>query len=289
MNIEIKELNIQTELGHYLTAYSFSSRKNIGRTMVISSATGVLQKYYSKFASYFAAQGFQVYTFDYFGIGKSGSDSSSLKKNKTTLTSWGANDQAAVVEFAKKQNQKSSITLVTHSIGGQLLGFNPLYGLFDSVVMVASQSGYWKLFKGVHKLKMWFFWYVLIPTLTPLFGYFPSKKLGLFENLPKHMVYEWAKWGKKKEYMLQFYDKTSYFFNKIELPLLSWSFTKDSFAPKNTVDWLTAQFSNANITREHYIPKKGSEHAKHFGFFKPSFEVPLWEKTLRWILNETKK
>ncbi len=278
-------MTVQTPKGYSLSATVFFSKNDIGQTLIISSATGVLQKYYSKFASFFANHGFTVYTFDYRGIGKSVGNEAHLKKLSVDLKSWGQNDQAAVVAFAKSKEPNSLLTLVTHSVGGQLIGFNPNHHLLDKVVMVASQSGYWKDFKGIHLPKMWLLWYAIIPALTPMFGYFPSKKLGLFENLPKNMVYEWAKWGKKKEYMMYFHNKEDYFFDAVEIPILSWSFPFDSFAPKKTVDWMTAQYKNARIKRVHHISSNQTGHVKHFGFFKPTFKESLWKQTQQWILT----
>jgi len=287
LEVAAKELEIQTEKGHQLSAVKFFSEISINQTIVISSATGVLQKYYFKFARYFAAKGFTVYTFDYYGIGKSANSTSALINNKTTLKNWGQNDQAAVVAFAKEANTDASLTLITHSVGGQLLGFNSNHNLIDKVLLVASQTGYWKQFKGLHQIKMLLFWYVFIPFITPIFGYFPAKKMGLFENLPKQMVYEWASWGKQKNYMMYFYNKSEYFFDVLKIPMLALSFSKDEFAPKNAVDWLANQYKNAPINRIHHSPKKREKHVGHFGFFTSSFKDPLWEQTHQWILTNT--
>lgn len=197
MKIQIKEITLPTPNGNDIGVVKFSSKKELKETVVISSATGVLQRYYAKFAEYLAIKGCTVYTFDYSGIGKS-IDNRKLLKKQSNLKSWGSNDQATVVAFAKCENRESQLTLITHSVGGQLLGFNPHFNKIDKIIMVASQGGYWKDFKGIHLIKMWLFWYILIPGLTPIFGYFPSKKIGLFENLPKNMAYEWASWGRKK-------------------------------------------------------------------------------------------
>lgn len=282
--MEPQEFSIVTDKGHSLSAARFAGTDKVQKTIIISSATGVLQGYYRKFAAYFAALGYTVYTFDYHGIGKSDSKIEQLKRNTSDLKSWGSMDQAAIVAYAKKQQPYNSIILITHSVGGQILGFNNNYGLVDKVVLVAAQSGYWKYFKGWHNLKMWLLWYAVIPGMTPAFGYFPSKKLGLFENLPKHMVYEWSKWGKHREYMMHFYNEQEYFFDKLDVPLLSWSFPKDHFAPKETVDWLTSQYKNAKVERIHHVPAKSQlNKLKHFGFFRERFKDTLWKKTEEWI------
>lgn len=285
MKVEVQEIMIATERGYRIAAHRFSSGNDIEKTLVISSATGVLQKFYSKFASFYAAQGFVVYTFDYCGIGKSRSSIAELKKTDVNLTDWGQNDQAGVLAFAKSEHPNTELILVTHSIGGQLIGLNPNYHMLDKVIMVGSQSGYWKDFKGLHTPKMWLFWYGVIPVLTTLFGYFPAEKFRLFANLPKNMAYEWAKWGRQKEYMMSFYDKQSYFFDAINIPILSLSFPKDAFAPKKTVDWLSDQYENARVTRVHYRPEKEGKQPGHFGFFRPEFREPLWERSVQWILN----
>ena len=253
--------------------------------MVISSATGVLQKYYAKFARFFASKGVVVYTFDYHGIGKSNSSESALKKNTSNVVSWGQNDQATIVALAKKEHPNSKLVLVAHSIGGQLLGFNPNYHMIDKVVLVASQTGYWKYFKGLHIIKMWLFWYLILPVFTSIFGYFPAKKLGLFENLPKQLVYEWASWGKQPDYLMHFFNEQNYQFNKFEMPILSLSFSKDSFAPKAAVDWLTKQYNKATVQRVHHEAGKKERHIKHFGFFKSWAQEPFWEQCLNYILD----
>lgn len=285
MEAQVKELSIQTVDGYSIAVSKFFIKPYSNHALVISSATGVLQKYYSHFASFCASKGVVVYTFDYSGIGKSVSSTRDLKKHSGNLKNWGQQDQASVVALARQEYPEASITLMTHSVGGQILGFNPNHHLLDKVIMVACQSGYWKYFKGFHGLKMWLFWYGLIPFITPLFGYFPAKKLGLFENLPKNMVYEWASWGKKAAYMMHFQNK-DYLFDEIELPILSWSFPNDSFAPRKTVDWLAKQYKNAHVTRLHY-PAEKQKQPGHFGFFKPSFKELLWEQNLNFILTNS--
>ncbi len=284
--MESQELSIPTEKNHVVSATRFGNSNSLKKTIVISSATGVLQGYYKKFASHFASLGFVVYTFDYSGIGKSGSQIEKLRANTSDLKSWGSVDQAAVLKHAEKHEKGNELILITHSVGGQVLGFNKRFEAIDKIILVASQSGYWEYFKGWHYPKMWLLWFVIIPVLTPLFGYFPSKKLGLFENLPKEMVYEWAKWGRQEQYFMHYYNEENYFFNKIRVPLLSFSFPKDHFAPKETVDWLTAQYKNAKTERIHYkVAANEVDNLKHFGFFREAFKGSLWKKTEEWILT----
>jgi len=282
--ISKEEIFVKTSKEYSLAATRISSSHTNNKTLVISSATGVLQKYYFKIADYFAKSGYIVYTFDYYGIGKSGSKIEALKKNTITLSEWGSIDQATIIDFAKNEFPQNKITLLTHSVGGQVLGFNPNYKYINNIITVASQGGFWKHFQGLHKPKMWLFWHGMIPVLTPIFGYFPAKKIGLFENLPRKVVYEWAKWGQHQDYMMGHYDFEDIYFGKIEVPMLILSFPRDSYAPKRSVDWLADQYINAKIDRKHIIPENsGLEEIGHFGFFREKFSDSLWKMTLEWI------
>ena len=280
------DLYINTPLEHDIGTTLFKPKNSINKSIIISSATGVLQHYYYKFASHFSEIGYTVYTFDYYGIGKSSSNPTKLKQNTIDLKAWGENDQASVINYAKSKNPDHKIIVITHSIGGQILAFNKSISQIDAIITVASQSGYWKHWKGYERFRMLFFWYAMIPGLTPLFGYFPAKKIKLFENLPKQMVYQWQRWGKHKDYMLSEFDFENLQLKNYYKHLLSLSFPKDEYASKKSVDWLANKFSNAKIDRRHIIPKDiGIENIGHFGFFRSKFKDSLWKMTHQWIEN----
>jgi len=275
---------IPTRAGHALTGTLFIPENPIGQSLLISSATGMLRRFYHAFSKHFASKGYTVLTFDYWGIGDSGGTPRALKGNRFDLAHWGSNDQAGAVRFLKSVTPEDSLSLVTHSIGGQICGFNPEHQEIDRILMVASQTGYWGLFEDWHKYKMWFFWHVMIPWTTPLFGYFPAGHLGLFENLPRGMAYQWRRWGKRPEYMMAFRNP-DYLFDHLKMPILSLSFPGDDLAPPRTVDWLAHQYPNAEVRRVHYTQE--GKNPGHFGYFRPRFEKTLWSYTHQWITKGT--
>ena len=278
------DLKINTPQGHQLGLTIFKPEISIHKSIIISSATGVLQHYYYKFATYFSELGYTVYTFDYSGIGKSNINTTELKQNTVDLKAWGENDQTTIVGYAKTQNPKNKLIVITHSIGGQILAFNKHNSQIDAIITVASQSGYWKLWKGFERFKMFTFWHVLIPILTPIFGFFPSKKFGLFENLPKDMAYQWSRWGTHKDYILSEFNVEDLQFKNFNGNLLVLSFSNDKFASKASVDWLADQFCNAKVDRRHIIPEDlGISDVGHFGFFRNQFKDSLWKMTHEWL------
>lgn len=274
-------IEIEQDNDHSIFVTQFIPKVSNSKSIVISSATGVLQSYYSKFATHFCVLGFTVYTFDYSGIGLS--HAKDIKNNTSNLLDWATN-QASVLTFAKTKNPEHKTILITHSIGGQLIAFNKNIKYVDSIITVASQSGYWNIFTGLEKLKMLLFWNLLIPIATSLYGYFPGRKLKLFENLPKQVVYQWRNWGNKKDYFLSEAKKETLHLESISCPILILSFPNDNFAPRKAVNWLANLFVNAKVDRQHIEPKTlNIPNIGHFGFFRERFETSLWKMTESWI------
>lgn len=279
-----EELLLTTPLSYEISLTKFSSKTKINKTLVISSATGVLQKYYFKIATHFAYLGYTCYTFDYYGIGNSNNSPRALKKNTCDLKTWAENDQSSVIKYAKENNLNDRLTLLTHSLGGQLIAFNKQYQLIDNIITIASQSGYYKHWKGIDRFKMFSYWNIILPISSSLFGYFPAKKMGLFENLPKQAAMQWRYWANRPNYMLSEFNINDTNFNKITCPILALSFPRDFYAPKSSVDWLANQYSKAQIDRRHILPKElNIPDVKHFGFFRDIYKDSLWKMAHEWI------
>ncbi len=279
--MKLKVIEIEQQNKHSIFTTQFTPETSNSKSIVISSATGVLQIYYSQFASHFCSLGFTVYTFSYSGIGLS--HAKDIKINTSNLYDW-AQNQASILQYAKTENPTHKIILITHSIGGQLIAFNKKIKLADTIITVASQSGYWNLFSGFEKIKMLLFWNFIIPIATVIYGYFPARKLKLFENLPKNVAYQWRSWGNRKTYFLSKAKTEDLVLESITCPVLILSFPNDNFAPKPAVDWLAKLFINAKVDRQHIEPKAlNIPDVGHFGFFRERYKRSLWEMTNNWI------
>lgn len=285
MTISISEQHVNVGRAHPLSYTKYLPEGNPIKALLISSATAVHQRYYKNFAAYFAKNKFAVYTFDYSGFGASGNSGDYLKSHKHGVKGWGATDQAAMVKLIQENHPNLKIVLVSHSIGGQIVGFNPLNTVFEKAVMAASQSGYWKIYSKWNQIRLWLFWYFFIPVFTPIFGYYPGKLIGIVDNLPKSMVLEWRRWGVKKEYFMHYYNAEEYHFDKLKAQLRMYSFTNDSFASEKGVDWLAHQYKNAPIERIYFDKSSNGKRPGHFGFFKKEFESEFWKPTLEWFIK----
>ena len=270
--MQLFQINISEQQSVKCSLYSGIGSSKI---VIIASAAGVLQSFYQKLAQFFLYNGISVITFDYSGVGES--LHGSIKKENSSLTDWGNRDLEAVIKYTIETYHRHKIILLGHSIGGQLIGLAPSSYMTDKIILVASQSGYWKFWKGVSKIRMWANWHLLVPILTKGFGYLPSKKISRMESLPKNVAEEWAKWCRSSNYLFASFSYNKLYFDRIKCKLTSISIDDDFFAPKKSVEWLTAKFENASIKSLHFIPKyfKALEIG-HFSLFTEKFKDSIW-------------
>lgn len=269
----MKQTDIQVGSDHSITAQVYEADHDA--VLIIASATGVKQGFYKKFASFISSHGITVVTFDYSGIGLS--KKQPLRRMKTNASDWGQMDLDAVIRFAKVKYPTSKITLLGHSIGGQLIGLAKSSLEVQKIVLVSAQSGYWKFWKGGDKLKMWFNWHVLFPILIQTFGYLPSKRMSGMEDLPQGVARQWSRWSRKPNYLFDDMLADEVYFHQISVNLTAISIERDFYAPKEAVDWLTGKYENAAVKKLHLMADKyGTSKIGHFGIFRDKFENSLW-------------
>jgi predicted alpha/beta hydrolase len=241
--------------------------------VAIASATGVRQQYYAAFAAWLAERGARVITFDYRGIG--GSRPEKLPAFDATLIDWGQLDLAAILEWASAESPDGRVSVIGHSVGGQLLGLLPDPSIVRSVVMVGAQSGDFRLWPNVAE-RLWYgaLWYAVVPGVTQALGYLPGS-LGIGEDLPGGVARQWARWCRTPGYMVggENQDRRT-LYRRLESPILAFGFDDDDYAPPAAVAALLALYENASITRR----QVAREEAKvgHFGFFRERFRSTLW-------------
>jgi predicted alpha/beta hydrolase len=273
-------LKVTASDGFPIAVTSFSPKKPNGRVVLINSATGVKQHYYSDFAEWLCEKGFRVFTYDYRGIGAS--KTQSLKGFHATMDDWGSKDYHSVLKYLFMAFPESQFVVVGHSVGGQVIGMSPLSENLDAVVMVGAQTPYWKDFAA--KGKLFAFWHVIVPFFTTIFGYFPASKLRLFEDLPAGVARQWARWAKSENYL---FDEITGMKERFSAPAshaLMISFADDSLAPKTAVVKLMRYFKNLKWTHMHVNPEDIlQKEIGHFGFFRKKLAFAFWGEVLNWI------
>ncbi|NUO83714.1 alpha/beta fold hydrolase [candidate division KSB1 bacterium] len=285
--VEMENLFIAAADGFRLAATLFRASHADAPLVIIAAATAVKRGYYEKFARFLAQHGFHALTFDYRGIG--GSRPARLKGFHAEMHEWGELDLAGVIDWATEFLAPPQILYVGHSVAGQILPLAKNHYRVRAAYLVASQSGYWKLWNGKERMMVFALWYLSIPLATALFGYFPGWMLGNAEDIPAGVAREWARWGRRTNYLLSHTRDTRSKFAAVQIPLKFVSFTDDPLiAPQRAVATLASWYGSANKEQVHLRPDQiGVKAIGHFGFFRETFQETLWRDAMAWLKAHT--
>lgn len=275
---------IQCRDGFKLKATIFNAPAEQADVIILPTAIGVPQRFYRHFAQYLAEQGFTTITFDYRGMFQSGPRPQAPFQD--SVETWGKLDLAAIIDWAHGRFKPNRMLLIGHSMGGKVLAFAHNADRINAVVTVTVGSGYF----GHHPRFAWLLamlWYILVPTMTKLFGYFPGKRFRIVGDLPAGVAIQWSRWCRHREYVVD--DKgvpLATDFARIQCPILSYSFADDKLISPAAIEALHRYYCNAQtLERRHIDPKqKGLSKIGHFGFFLPEMRGSgLWEEVVSWL------
>lgn len=249
-------------------------------TVLLLPATGVPSPYYDRFARWLAGRGHAVMSFDYRGVGLS--RPKKLRRYRADQTDWGTLDVPAARAQLAREVPDLPLLLVTHSFGAHTIGMTEAHHDARALAVVASQSAYWKHWGA----GMWLSFHVLIPGVTPLFGYLPGW-LGLGEDLPLGAAMEWARWGRHPDYLLGHVAGARERFASFRAPVRSWRMTDDPYGPRSAGEQLLSWFTGTSPELVELSPEDaGVPELGHLGFFRPSRGGELWPRVAEWLEGE---
>ena len=277
-------LHLHTPRGGHVAARVFEPPAGTPTTLqvVIGAAMGVPQRYYADFAAWLATQGVRVLTFDYRGH----ADSLALLQHRrvrhvdATLHDWRADYEAATLHLHALAPELP-LRLIGHSLGAQLPGLFERTDHIDGLLAVAAGSGYWRQNAPQLRRRVLFMWHGLVPVLTPLFGYFPGKRLGAVGNLPAGVIRQWRRWCLHPRYSGAEGAAALARYGAVRFPIRALSITDDEMMTLPGTQSLLALYANApqRIDRVHPADH-GAERIGHLGWFQPRFADTLWPYTL---------
>lgn len=266
-----------------IVAIKYEPISSNGITLLMSSATGAKQTYFRHFANYLCERGFRVLTYDYSGAGLSAPKN--LRGYKTGMQQWGEHDLTTMIDHISESYDHKKFFVLGQSIGGQIHGLSPSIHHANGLINVAASTGYWKAYPFPMRWLIWFNWYIALPLMTHLFGYFPGRRIRIVDDLPKGVALDWCKWGKSPNYHLDHIEDPREKFDRIQVPMLSYSFSDDTTAPKHTVEWINSIYRNCQLTHKHVSPSDiGLKSIGHFGFFRPKCKA-LWDDLIEEVLK----
>lgn len=253
-------------------------------TVIINTATGVRAKYYHRFSWCLVEQGFGVLTYDYRGIG--GSRPDKLAGSGIRWRDWGELDFAAALEWLRQREPAQDIQLVGHSIGGFLPGFAPNAGLVRRMLTVGAQYAWHGDYQPARHRRMWWKWHVAMPALALLTGYFPGRRLGWLEDLPRGVALEWARRGEAMEDSYPRHEREALRarFAAVRAPILAVTVSDDDFATPRAL-WRTLRYYRCAERRQVLLTPQelGHDSIGHFGLFHDRHRDGFWSLVLSWL------
>jgi predicted alpha/beta hydrolase len=277
----IHAINLQG--GASLVLRTFQPAGSPLAVVVVPSAMGVTQNFYSRFAEWLAARGYLAATFDYRGIGQSAP--ATLRGFEIDIRDWATQDCAAVIDFMKARAPELPLYWVGHSLGGQLIGLIPNRERIDRAITIATGSGYWLENSWQTRRFVWWLWFVVVPLALRLVGYFPGKRLRKVGDLPRGVMAQWRRWCLNREYVVGAEgENVRCAYASVRTPMLSLSFTDDEMMSEQGIRSLHRLYANAPIEYRRIAPGEvGAPRIGHFGFFRSQFEATLWPLVSQWL------
>ncbi len=256
--------------------------------VVVAAAMGVPQAYYTDFATWLAQQGWQVVSFDYRGHGESrpGTRHGGLRGFRANLFDW-ARDYEAVLAWARAQEPQGPLYLLGHSLGGQLPGLVRNRQLIDGMLGVAAGSGYWRHNAPPTKRVAPLLWYLLVPLATPLFGYFPGKRLGAVGDLPAGVIRQWRRWCLNPQYSVGAEGAAARAsFDAVRFPVLSLALSDDEMLSTESMRSLLGLYRQAPRKLVALAPQQvGARRIGHLGLFRREHAQGAWPRLHQYLLH----
>lgn len=254
--------------------------------VIINAATSVRCRHYSRFADYLFANGCDVITYDYRGIGES--RPASLKGLEASWSDWGALDFEAMLQRAQREFAEQPINVVGHSFGGCAAGLGTSGHVIRRLVTVGAQFAYWRDYAPAHRWRMFGKWHVVMPLMTMLYGYFPGKRLGWLEDTPAGVVRDWsmptARYEKRPSGRVIHTKNSQLPFANVTAKTLAISLSDDPYGTIPAIERLLDYFTGSTNTHLRITPADiGEEKVGHFAFFRSAYQATLWPIALSWL------
>ena len=268
--------------GRTLAGYRFDPPTPPKGGVVIAGAMATPQSFYGPFATYLAAEGYAVWTFDYRDSGES--RQGGMRGAKSDITDWVARDYDAVVTMAADAQPGVPLFVVGHSLGGQTAPLLASRDRLAGLINIAVGSG--SLRHNTPKIRRSapLMWHLMVPLLCPLFGYFPGERIGVIGNIPTAAMKQWRRWCLTPDYLLSGEPGARAAYASATFPVLALTFTDDELLLEAGSRLLhDAYTSRAADYRVIEPAKVGLKRIGHFGFFKPQNAQALWPLVTNWM------
>jgi predicted alpha/beta hydrolase len=157
------------------------------------------------------------------------------------------------------------------------------------MLTVGAQYAYWRDYAAGRRAQLFWKWHVVMPALALTFGYFPGRKLGWLEDLPKGVANEWSFRRARMElsYPIGERDRILARFNAVHAKICAIAVSDDDIAPRPAIDRALAYYNGAETQQIYITPQLlACDRIGHFGLFHERFRETFWRWSLHWLIGE---
>ncbi|MGI2032659.1 alpha/beta hydrolase family protein [Rhizobium panacihumi] len=279
-----KSLTLRCRDGIELGGNLWPAKGQAIASVIVNPATGVLARYYHYYAEFLSAEGFDVLTYDYRGIGLSRPER--MRGCGYRWRDWGEQDFDAALRFMSERRPDLPLYVVGHSIGGYLPGLSPLAGRIDRMLTMGAQYAYWRDYAAPHRTRLFLKWHVAMPVLTALFGYFPGSRLQWLEDLPAGVANEWSfrKARMEETHPPHERDEVLARFAAVTAPILAVAVSDDELGTQDAIRRTLTYYTHARQIEVLLEPSfYGLDAIGHFSLFHSRHADGFWRDTVRWL------
>lgn len=232
-------------------------------------------------------------TYDYRGIGPTPGHAPGLSRHDQGL---GELDAPAALRRVRERYPERQRAVIGHSVGGFLAGFTPDATLIDRMVLVGAHTGYWGDYARWARPFMWIMWHAMMPAVTRTMGYFPARRLGLPEDLPAGVAYDWAartrpdfkRNFRRRDGSVDFerFTEIRSRFEAVDADVLAATISDDPFAIPKAITRLRGLYKRCRFEElriDATIPN--TRKIGHFGFFRSAARETLWPLVINWLVT----
>ena len=251
--------------------------------VLLAGGLGIPQRFYAPFATWLAARGYRVMTFDLRGMGLSRPPGvRSLRGLDADMLTWARQDFSAAVQALSDHSGGQRIALLGHSLGmhhAAMTGADTQARL-RVAVSVAAGSGYWRDWAAPSRRLAPLMLHLAGPLLTPLLGYFPGRRLAMVGDLPGPAARQWMRWCRHPEFAWGAEPELlGDSLRSARFPIQAFSFTDDDAMTEACTRKLLAAMPHAPAVVHILSPGDvGMQNIGHVGAFRQAAETLLWPR-----------
>jgi predicted alpha/beta hydrolase len=272
--------------GQPLIAYCFEPAQTARASVVIAPGMAIAQSFYADFAHFLAGHGYRAWTFDYRGMGES--RSGSLRGCEADISDWVKHDFDAMLGHAKAAGAALPLFILGHSLGGQTAPLLPSAAHISGLVNIAVGSGASHHNQPRTRRMAPLLWHVLMPLLSPLFGYFPGARIGVIGNVPRRAMEQWRRWCLNPEYLLSSEPGARSAYERAQFPVLGLTFSDDELLLEAGSKMMHEAYTDTPVDYRVLTPQQfGLPRIGHFGFFRKQHAAKLWPLVSDWLAKRS--